>query len=194
MERTNLHLLILGFAAIALVATVSLFLSNRTLNADLATMKAARASVEKEAKAANERANIAERSIEEIKAEMSRVQAANETVNHSVTQLRNQLEQVQIQANTARGDFEARLKTSGDELGKVQGDLARAQEDLAKERAAKEEAQKAATDSDRLRAELKQAQDEVAKQKAAREESERLARESSGSAGASTGAPPSANP
>lgn len=192
MDKTTLNPLILGLTAVAIMAAGLLFWNNRTLSDDLATMKAARASVEREAKAATERANVAERSIEEVKAEMSKVQAANDAVNHSVTQLRNQLEQVQIQANTARGDLENRLKASGDELGKAQGDLQRANDELAKERAAREAAQKSLTETtNRLEAEIKQAQDDAAKQRAAREEAERLTRDNGASAGsgASSGAP-----
>ncbi len=193
MDDTTLKPVLMGVAAVALLMSGLFFWNNRTLHTDLATMKAARASVEQEAKAANERANVAERSIEEIKAEMNKVQAANETVNHSVTQLRNQLEQVQLQANTAREDAEKRLKAGADELGKAQGEVARLADELTKERAAREQAQKSVGDVEaRLQADLKQAQDAVTKERQAREAAERTVRDAA--TGASTGAPPQSNP
>ena len=194
MDDTTLKPLLAGIAAMALIAAGLLFWNNRGLHDEIATLKAARASVEREAKAASERANVAERSMDEMKAEVSKVQAANETVNHSVTQLRSQLEQVQIQANTAREDAENRLRTSADELGKAQGEAARLKEDMGKERAARELAQKAAREADdRFQAELKRAQDDVAKERAAREAAELLARNAATS-GSSTGTPPQSNP
>jgi chromosome segregation ATPase len=176
MDDTTLKPLLAGIAAVALIAAGLLFWNNRGLHDEITTLKAARASVEREAKAASERANVAERSMDEMKAEVSKVQAANETVNHSVTQLRSQLEQVQIQANTA------------------QGEAARLKEDMGKERAARELAQKAAREADdRFQAELKRAQDDVAKERAAREAAELLARNAATS-GSSTGTPPQSNP
>lgn len=194
MDDTTLKPLLMGIAAAALLAAGLLFWHNRGLHDEIATLKAARASVEREAKAANERANVAERSMDEMKAEVSKVQAANETVNHSVTQLRNQLEQVQIQANTAREDAENRLRTSADELGKAQGEAARLKEDMGKERAARELAQKTAREADdRFQAELKRAQDDVVKERAAREAAELSARNAATN-GTSTGTPPQSNP
>ena len=177
MDDTTIKPLLMGIAAVALLAAGLLFWDNRGLHDEIATLKAARASVEREAKAANERANVAERSMDEMKAEVSKVKAANETVNHSVTQLRNQLEQVQIQANTAREDAENRLKASADELGKAQGEAARLKDDIGNERAARELAQKTAREADdRFQAELKRAQDDAAKERTAREAAELSAR------------------
>lgn len=193
MDDTTFKPVLMGIAAVALLAAGMLFWNNRTLHGEIATLKAARSSIEKDAKAAGERANVAERSLEEIKGEMQKVQAANETVNHSVTQLRNQLEQVQIQANTAREDAENRVKTSADELGKAQAEAAKSREDLEKERAAREGAQKAMRDAEqRYQADLKTARDEAARERAARETAERTAR--SAATGPSTGAPAQQNP
>ena len=90
---------------------------------------------------------------------MDRVRQESEQVKHSVTQLRVQLDQVQIQARTAREDLEAKLKTSDEQLSK-------AQEDLARERTARESAEKAA----------QQAQADAARERDARAAAEAAAR------------------
>lgn len=193
MDDTTLKPLLMGVTAVAVLMSGVLFWNSRKVHEELTTLTAARASLEVDAKAANERANVAERSMEEMKAEISKVQAANETVNHSVTQLRNQLEQVQIQANTAREDADKRLKASADELSKAQGDVARLSDDLAKERAARAQAQKSEQDAEvRFQTDLKQARDDAARERSAREAAERTVRDAA--TGASTGAPAQSNP
>lgn len=192
MDNTTVNPILIGATAVAVIIAGWTVWHDRTLSGELEAMKAARASVEREAKAANERANVAERSIDEIKSEMSKVQAANETINHSVTQLRNQLEQVQIQSNTSREDFEKRLKETGEELSKAQGDITwfkgevdRLGQEVTKERSAKDAALTAGKAAEeKLKTELKKAQDALA--------SERNAR--SASSGSSTGAPAQSNP
>lgn len=183
----------MGVTAVAVLMSGVLLWNSRTVHDELTTLTAARASLELDAKAANERANVAERSMEEMKAEMSKVQAANETVNHSVTQLRNQLEQVQIQTNTAREEAEQRLKATADELSKSQAEAARLSDDLAKERAARAQAQKSEQDAEvRFQNDLKQARDDAARERLAREAAERTVRDAA--TGSSTGAPAQSNP
>jgi colicin import membrane protein len=173
MNTSGINPILMGVAALAAIVAVLLYTQNSATRADLAALQSTRAAIESDAKAANERANVAERTIEEVKAEMARVQEANESVKHSVTQLRDQLDQVQIQANVARADFEAKLKSAADELAKAQADkqaadaaVARANEELAKERAAREAAQKAVEEASARAAEA------LAKERAARAASE----------------------
>lgn len=195
MDNTTLNPLILGITAVAVLTSGLLLWNNRGLNDELEALKATRTVITNEAKAANERANVAERSMDEMKGELAKVQAANETVNHSVTQLRSQLEQVQIQANTAREDLEARIKTGADELGKAQGELQRVQGDL---QHANDEAAKARTEKDEAVTSASRLQDDLAKERAAREMAERTARDApagvpavggAGTSGSSTGTP-----
>jgi chromosome segregation ATPase len=192
MDKTTINPILIGVTAVAVIIAGWTIWHNRTLNGELDGLKAVRASMEREVKAANERTVVAERSTDEIKSEMSRVQAANETINHSVTQLRNQLEQVQIQANTAREESEKRSKAAADELSKVQGDATwlkgeteRLGQELARARAEKEAAlTEARSAEERLKAELKQAQDALVGERTAR----------GAGNGSSTGAPAQANP
>jgi chromosome segregation ATPase len=200
MDETKFNPLLLGVAVIALIAAALLFINNRSLDVELDTLRATRTALEGEAKAANERATVAQRSVDETKAEMDKVKVANEEVNHSVTQLRNQLEQVQIQSNTAREDFEKRLNASADELRQAQSEAQRLTEEAGKAGAAKQEADKqlqsVRDDAERrvrevearLQAEVKKAQEDLTRERSAREEAEKTVRETSN--GATGGVPP----
>lgn len=142
MDDFKFNPVVLGVAAVAVILAAILFANNRSLSGELEALKATRGALEKEAKAANERANVAQRAVEEAKAETDKVKAANEQVNHAVTQLRNQLEQVQIQSNTAREDFEKRLTAGAEDLHKAQAETQRLTDEMGKANAARDEAEK----------------------------------------------------
>ena len=148
MTKSSLNPLLAGVAAVAIIAAGYFFMSNQYMAAELQSLKETSEGLKKDAQKATERANVAERSLEETKEDMAKVQASNDSVKHSVTQLRNQLEQVQIQANTAREDFEKKLKAQTDELSKAQAQVTELEKkasdltaDLANERKAKEAAE-----------------------------------------------------
>lgn len=169
MNTSITGLIGLAVAALALAGCAVLYSRNTALGTELVAMEAGRAALQHDAKAATERANVAERSIEEAKAEVANVRKEGETLKHSITQLRDQLEQVQIQAKMAREDFEAKLKSNTDELTKARDAAARAADELNQARGERDAAGKAANDA------AARAADELARTRSERDAAQKAA-------------------
>ena len=103
MDSSMVKVIGIGIAALAVLAAILLFSQNSSLRKELTSLHETQATLNHHAKGATERANVAERTMEETRAEMDRVRQESEQAKHSVTQLRVQLDQVQIQARRPRG-------------------------------------------------------------------------------------------